>query len=122
MGETFFLTAPYPPTELARGLANAADAYLHLGGGPPARGENAYFFNREILGHDRQCLGFGSTSHLVGSACLGPGRLVSYYDLPATVTSDTYRLASLVHYSTHVTDSVFHLPTPPVAVRATSYK
>jgi hypothetical protein len=122
MGETFSLTAPYPPTELARGLANAAYAHLHLGGVPPAPAENAYFFNREILGHDRLCLGFGSTRHLVGSTCLGPGRVVSYYDLPATVTWDTYRSASLVRYSNDVTHSVFQLPTPPVAVRATSYK
>jgi hypothetical protein len=112
------LTAPYPPTELARGLANAAYAYLHLGGGTPTPANKAYFFRREILGHVRQCLGVGPNRHLVGTACIGPGRVVSSYDLPATVSLDTYRWASLVHYSVHVADSVFHLPAPPATVRA----
>jgi hypothetical protein len=115
MGGTFDLTAPYPPTELARGLANAAYSYLRLDAGPPAPDETGYFFTRSILGQERRCLGFGSAHRLVGSACWGPDNVGGYYDLPAAVSLDTYRSATLLSFSVDVDGSVFRLPTAPVA-------
>ncbi|HYA45490.1 MAG TPA: hypothetical protein VED59_07780 [Acidimicrobiales bacterium] len=113
MGTTFELTAPYPPPELARGLSNAAYYYLGLGGMGPRASEKAYFFSEGAPGHKVSCLGFGSRQHLVGSACLGPHGLVSYYSLPTTATGDTYVSAKMLSFSPKVPLSVFRLPSPP---------
>jgi hypothetical protein len=117
MGSTFELTAPYPPSELVRGLSNAAYYYLGLGGIGARASENAYLFTRRSSGHSWQCLGFGSGQRLDGTACLGWHGLVSYYSLPAAATSDTYKWAAISSVSANVPPSVWRLPARPSRVR-----
>lgn len=115
MGVAFQLTAPYPPPELARGLAGAVYAYLGLPGGViGGPGEQAYFLLESARGYRKVCLGFGPQRQFVGSVCLGPHDLVSYYNLPRAVTADTYVSAEMLHFSAHVPEGVFRLPAAPV--------
>jgi hypothetical protein len=114
MGTTFQLTAPYPPPELARGLSNSAHYYLGLGGAGRRPSEKAYIFSKGPAGHAWECLGFGSARRLVGSACLGPHELVSYYQLPRAATVGTYIWAKMLSFSLKVQPGAFHLPARPV--------
>jgi hypothetical protein len=105
MGTTFELTGPYPPNELLLGLSNAVATYS---GHKPA-----YLFGRRWENSQLRCLGFGQRAHLVGQACLGPGDLIAYYNLPTAVSYQSYSVATLTAYSAEVPDRRLDLPSKP---------
>ncbi len=114
MGGTFQLTAPYPPPELLRGLANASYTYLNLAFATRRPTERAYFFSEGR----QQCIGFGSQRHFVGSACLGAHDLVSNYQLPRSATVGTYLSAKMLSFSSRIAPIMFRLPATPTPVRS----
>jgi hypothetical protein len=120
MGTTWELLGPYIPQALYLGLQNAAEAYT----GAPShsasaatRPEPAYQFTRRLAGQTDRCLAFGPIGRPRGSVCLAPNGLITYYNLPTSVTYGTYQTATMRSYSARVNPGTFTLPAEPARPR-----
>lgn len=116
MGTTGQLLGPYPPQALIIGLQNAAETYTGAPSHSPraaTRPEPAYLLTRRIDGQTDGCLAFGPVTRPIGSVCLAPNGIITYYNLTPKVTYSTYQTATLRAYSHHARTRAFALPAKP---------